>query len=181
MLLAPALAGLTTLLLLASACGSTSPGVAAVATTITSSRTTSSPSAGLTAMNAGLAFSRCMRLHGVPNFPDPDSRGSFPPLTQQALGVSKQTSLTAQQACEHFLSSGGSIGTPQDRGVKFAFALNVARCLRTHGFHRFSDPIVSSQGTSQNLSGAGIDPNSPQFQTAQTTCEKQARRTLGLS
>ncbi len=117
-----------------------------------------------------------MRSHGVPNFPDPDSQGRFPPLTQQALGVSKPTSLAAHLACMHLLSRGGSTGTPQQRQEKLVFALKVARCLRTHGFPTFPDPNGSSQGKPP-----GIDLSSPQFQSSLGTCETQARRSLGLS
>jgi hypothetical protein len=117
-----------------------------------------------------------MRSHGVPNFPDPGPQGDFPPFH---VGVSKHTSAAANDACRQLLSSGGT-GTPQQRQEKLAFALNVARCVRAHGFRNFPDPTVSSQRTSENLSGAGIDPNSPQFQATETTCEKQARKALGL-
>jgi hypothetical protein len=113
-----------------------------------------------------------MRSNGVPNFPDPDSQGQFPPQTSPSVQA-KQASLTAQQACEHLLSSGSAGGTEQDRQQKFAFALKVARCLRSHGFPNFPDPTASSQGTSQSL--GGIDPSSSQFQAAETGCEKQAR------
>jgi hypothetical protein len=116
-----------------------------------------------------------MRAHGVPKFPDPDSQGAFPSLTQQALGVSKQMSLAAQQPCEHLLSSGGSAATPEQRQQKFAFGLAVARCMRSHGFPSFPDPSASSQGLPP-----AIDPSSPQFQAAETTCETEARQALGL-
>ena len=175
LLLAPALAGLVGLSLLVSACGgSSSPGVAAVGATTAATTGSASPT-GSSDEIAALGFSRCMRAHGVPNFPDPDSQGTFPPLTQQVLGVSKQTSLAAQQACEHLLSSGGSTATPQQRQQKFAFGLKVARCLRGHGFPGFPDPSAPSQGLPP-----GIDPSSPQFQAAETTCEQQARKALGL-
>jgi hypothetical protein len=95
-------------------------------------------------------------------------------------GVPKQISAAADAACRHLLSSGSSAGTPHNREEKLAFALQVARCLRSHGFPNFPDPTVSSQGTSQSLGGAGIDPSSPQFQAAQTTCQKQAQQALGL-
>jgi hypothetical protein len=117
-----------------------------------------------------------MRSHGVPNFPDPGPQGDFPPFH---VGVSKQASAAADDACRHLLSTGGT-GTPQQRQEKLAFALNVARCLRAHGFPNFPDPTVSGHGASENLSGAGIDPNSPQFQAAETACEKQARHVLGV-
>jgi hypothetical protein len=153
--------------------------VAQLGSTNTAKGTDSSTaSAGSAQVNAALAFARCLRSNGVPNFPDPDSQGNFPPQSSVSAQA-KQAALSAQRACNHLLSSGGSAGTPQNRQEKFVFALKVARCLRAHGFPNFPDPTVSSQGTSENLS-AGIDPNSPQFQAAQTTCQKQARQALGL-
>jgi hypothetical protein len=116
-----------------------------------------------------------MRAHGVPRFPDPDSQGSFLPLDQQALGVSKQTSLAAQHACEHLLSRGGTAATPRQRRQKLAFGLKVAQCLRAHGYPNFPDPTGSSQALPP-----GIDPGSPPFQAAETACEKQAQQALGV-
>jgi hypothetical protein len=150
------------LALLAAGCGG-SPGTSSSATTAQ--------------LNAALAFSRCMRSHGVPNFPDPDSQGDFPSFH---VDVSKQTSAAADEACKHLLSRGRSSATPQQQQQKFTFALEVARCLRAHGFPNFPDPIVSGLGASENLSAAKIDASSPQFQAAQTTCEKQERKALGL-
>jgi len=153
-------AGLASITLLVSACGG-SP-----------SSSSSATSAG-SAQQAALAFSRCMRSHGVPSFPDPDSQGQFPAFH---TGVSKQTSAAADDACKHLLSSGGgSTATPQQRAQKLAFGLKVAQCVRRHGFPEFPDPTGSSQA-----SPPGIDLSSPQFQTAETKCEEQARKALGL-
>jgi hypothetical protein len=116
-----------------------------------------------------------MHADGVQNFPDPDAQGNFPPLTQQALGVWKQTSLTAQQACKHLLSSGGT-ATPQQRQQKIAFGVKVAECLRAHGYASFPDPT----GLGSQALPSGIDTNSPQFQTAETRCERQVQKALGL-
>jgi hypothetical protein len=116
-----------------------------------------------------------MRVHGVQNFPDPDSQGNFPPPSQQALGVSKQTSLTAQQACKHLLS-GGRSATPQQRQQKLAFGVKVAQCLRAHGYPNFPDPT----GLGSQSLPSGIEVNSPQFQAMETDCEKQAQKALGL-
>ena len=113
-----------------------------------------------------------MRSHGLRSFPDPDPQGDFRSFH---TGVSKQTSAAANDACKHLLSSGGSPGTPQQRRQKLAFALKVARCLRTHGFPTFPDPTRSGQ-----VVPPGINTGSPQFQAAETTCEKQARQALGL-
>jgi hypothetical protein len=181
LLLAPALAGLVGLSLLVSGCGG-SPGshVAELGSTTTTTTTTqstpsSTTSAASAQLNAALALSRCMRSHGVPNFPDPDAQGQYPPFHSDSA-ASKQASLAAQNTCKSLLPRGGSVGTPHDRREKFAFALRVARCLRVHGFPSFPDPTSSSQSLPP-----GIDPNSSQFQTAEMNCEQQARKALGLS
>jgi hypothetical protein len=170
--------------LLVSACGGTPAshvaqlGSTAAAKQGSSSSTTAAGSGQQTALATALAFSQCMRSHGVPGFPDPDSQGRFPP--QSSLSAqAKETSLSAQNACKRLLPSGG-VGTAADRQAKSAFALKVARCLRANGFPNFPDPTVSGRTTSENLSGAGIDPNAPRFQAAETACEDQARKALGL-
>jgi hypothetical protein len=112
-----------------------------------------------------------MRSHGVSRFPDPDAQGDFPSFH---AGVSKQTSVTADDACRHLLRSGGS-GTSQQGQQKFTFALKVARCLRAHGYPTFPDPNSSGQRIP-----AGIDTQSPLFQAAETTCETKARKALNL-
>jgi hypothetical protein len=112
-----------------------------------------------------------MRAHGVPNFPDPNAQGNFPSFR---AGVPKQASAVASKACKHLLPSGGT-GTPEQRQQKFEFALKVARCLRGHGYPTFPDPAASGQQIPP-----GIDTQSPQFQSAETSCEKQAQKALGL-
>lgn len=159
-------------LLLVTACGgSSSPGVAAVDGTTSTVTSTSVSAAERTRQDSTLAFSRCMRSHGVPSFPDPDAQGNFPPFH---AGVSKQISAAANIACKHLLGSDGS-GTSQQRQQKSAFALKVAQCLRKHGYPSFPDPTASGQTIPP-----GIDTQSPPFQTAETTCETQARKALGL-
>jgi hypothetical protein len=48
-----------------------------------------------------LAFTRCLRSHGVPKFPDPNSRGQLSLQTVQAAGVDLHAPvvLTAARAC----------------------------------------------------------------------------------
>jgi hypothetical protein len=121
---------------------------------------------------AGLAFSRCMRARGVPNFPDPDAQGNFP---QFSTGVAKRVSAAADSACRHLLPSGGSTGTPQQRQEKLVFALKVAQCLRADGYPTFPDPSGSGKSNPP-----GIDLSSPRFQAAEDNCEKQEQKALGL-
>ena len=170
---------------LAVACGG-SPGSDVAHLHSTTTPTQSSPSSTSSAqsgyVDSALVFSRCMRAHGVSNFPDPDAQGNFPPFQ---AGVSKQTSTAAGDACKHLLPSGGGGGGAGTRGdqQKLAFALTVARCMRSHGFPTYPDPTnssPSSQGSGTRFAGTGIDTKSPQFQTAEMNCEKLARKALGL-
>jgi len=140
------------------------------------------PSPGSAQVRAELAYARCMRAHGVTNFPDPNSQGAFPPFQTH---VSKQTSDAAQHACQHLLPHGGGAGGVGTRGdqQKLALGLKTARCMRRRGYPTYPDPApggASSQGSGTRFHGTGIDTKSPQFQTAETACAKHARQQLGL-
>jgi hypothetical protein len=138
------------LALLAAGCGSSSPHPAAQA-------------------HSAVAFARCMRSHGVPNFPDPLGNGRFPSFR---AGVSKQVSSAADSTCRHLLPSGPPV-TPQEARQKLAFGLAVARCLRAHGYPGFPDPGSHSPKPR-------IDDTSPRFQVTETDCERRARQALHL-
>jgi len=146
----------------------------------TSSASTTSP--GSAQLKAELAYARCMRAHGVTDYPDPNSQGAFPPFQTH---VSKQTSDAAQHACQHLLPHGGGAGGAGTRGdqQKLAFGLKTARCMRRHGYPTYPDPApggASSQGSGTRFDGTGIDTKSLRFQMAETACERQARQELGL-
>lgn len=168
------------LALLAASCGG-SPTSHVAELGSTTSAAQSSPASTSSARSA-LAFSRCMRSHGVPNFPDPDAQGNFRPFD---TGVAKQTSAAANDTCKNLLPNGGSgggAGTSGDK-QKLAFALKAARCMRRHGYPSYPDPpnaAASSQGSGSRFSGTGIDTKSPRFHTTETACETQARKALGL-
>src|ERR1700730_8377469 len=74
-----------------------------------SSSTSSSGSSNGSANAKLVAYSQCMRSHGVPSFPDP--AGAVPPkVTAQELGISSSQLQVAQGACQHLLpSTGGSL------------------------------------------------------------------------
>ena len=89
------------LALLAAGCGGGggSPGVATVASSPTTATTTTQ--SGLSAL---VAFSRCMRSHGVPNFPDPQHfAGGNVKLTIHNLAPSQ----AALNACGSLLPNRG--------------------------------------------------------------------------
>lgn len=129
---AGALAGLC---LLASGCGG-SPGsnVAQLSTATTHS---GPPSRGSTHDQA-LAYAGCIRSHGVPLWPDPESSGVFDKskLTPHQLGASDSQIGTAQKACTSFAPIYPL--TPQPHVL--AQALRFSRCMRTQGATNFPDP-----------------------------------------
>ncbi len=64
-------------------------------------------------------------------------------------------------------SGGGSNNSKTDDALKFS------QCMRSHGLTNFPDPQISgNRVTIQTHEGAGgLDPNSPQFQAAQSACQ----------
>ncbi len=128
-----------------------------------------------------LQFSRCMRSHGVSNFPDP-SGGELKLQIQKTpnstavngVEVNGPTFQAAMQACRSYLPNGGHITAAQTARAK-AQALAMSRCMRSHGVPNFPDPQFSAGpggGIGVRIGGAGIDPSSPAFQAAQKVCGK---------
>ena len=49
---------------------------------------------------SAVAYSACMRSHGVPKFPDPGSGGQVPKADPQVLGISSSQLQAAQRTCQ---------------------------------------------------------------------------------
>jgi hypothetical protein len=127
----------------------------------------SSTAAGLTNYQKALAFSECMRSHGLPDYPDPNSQGGILISNGSETGTPQQFA-SASKACDHLLPNGGQ-ETPAQIREDVSADLKIAACMRSHGITNFPDPTVDSLG-GVHLSLHGIDKNSPQFQSAWTTC-----------
>jgi hypothetical protein len=153
---------------LAAGCGS-SPGahVARLGTTATKSSDLSAASAR---GDGAIAFSRCMRAHGVPAYPDPGSDGLLPKKTPQQVGVSPSTFQAAQGACIHLVPNGGQptqAQVQQYRSVMLAYA----GCIRAHGVPNMPDP--DSRGHLDIGPGTDVDVNGPQFKAAYQACKSK--------
>jgi hypothetical protein len=150
--------------LLAAGCGGGgSPGVASI-----NSSTTTAPTA---TQSGALAYSGCMRSHGVPNFPDPAGGGA---ITKEAAikafkEVSNSEVVAAQTACRHLQPNGGQL-SPAQLTQRLSDLLAFARCIRTHGVQSFPDPTSSGQLTHEMLSSAGIDLHQPAVLQAADAC-----------
>jgi hypothetical protein len=137
---------------------------------------------------SSVAYSACMRAHGVPSFPDPGDLGGIPKGDAQHFGVSTSQLQAAQQACQSLLPTGGSLldqaaqcvstgDCPPGLAQQMQTAmLTFARCMRSHGFPKFPDPTTDEQGhpiLSWSVSQTGADEHSSQFQTAEAECISQ--------
>lgn len=88
---------------------------------------------------AALAYARCVRSHGVPDFPDPGSDGQFSKTTLQQLSGSNSQYQAATQACAHLLPGSGGPTAAQVRQEWTGMA-SFARCMRSHGEPSWPDP-----------------------------------------
>ena len=123
---------------------------------------------------SGLQFARCMRAHGVSNFPDPDSSGRIELSPGEAQSPAFDS---AQQACHGLLPKLG--GPPSMTASQRQQALRFAECMRANGQPDFPDPTETApSGATRVLVlrglvfalGPGIDPKSPGFRQAATKC-----------
>jgi len=157
--------------LLAGGCGGGgSPRVANVASSTTAATTTAATTTQVGTPASALAFARCMRAHGIPNWPDPNSQGFFDKSKLRTIGLNKSRVIALEQGpCNIPLPSGGQSQTitPADR----ADYLKAATCMRAHGFPAFPDPTFQNNNVQTNIPSS-VDQNSPRFRSAAETCTK---------
>ncbi|HSR83269.1 MAG TPA: hypothetical protein VLM11_03705 [Streptosporangiaceae bacterium] len=114
-----------------------------------------------------LAFSRCVRAHGVPNFPDPDSSGDLSKAAMRQLGISASRLRAAINPCQNLLPGGPAPLSAQQQHDY----LTAAACMRSHGITNFPDPTFSGGGV-HFLIPSGTDVSSARFTQARQTCSR---------
>jgi len=176
-------AALIALSVLVAGCGGNSPtgGVASLGTHTSTTSTTSSTAAGSpgggesSPGSQAVAYSACMRSHGVANFPDPK-------ISTHGNGVSVAIGVTpaitgnphfnsAQRACNKLLPGGGpgSGSNHQMTPSEQSRYLKAAACVRSHGVPNFPDPTFSGGGA--HIAHQGLNESSPAFKAAVQACE----------
>lgn len=146
---------------------------------------------------SAVGYSACVRAHGVPGFPDPDSDGRLPKVDAQRLGVSTSQLQAAQQACQHLLPDTGStidagsidqcmevgdcpqglVHTVVDEERQFA------RCMRSRGVPNWPDPSIDSLGRPVfviSISKLGFDPYASQVWAKGNLCSHLMPGLAGL-
>ena len=145
-------AGVAGIAVLAAACGGSA---------------SSAGSLGRSNLQIAIGYANCMRSHGAPNWPDPNSQGQF--VKTKTNTAAFQAPASAYQACLHLLPNGGQLTAAQQQIIS-PLMLKFAECMRSHGITNFPDPTVNAKGVS--VDPHGLDMSSPQFHAAQKACRK---------
>ncbi len=184
LLAATAILGVT--VALAGCGGSSSPGVAHLSSTENASQARPEgggalPESPSSLQQAMIAFAKCMRSNGVPNFPDPNGSGGFP--VRGGFDPQSPAVNAARAKCQQLLPPGPGSGSPPPRQTLAKF-LKIARCMRQHGVSDFPDPrttapphpLGSGIAELSDIEGvillfpSTINQQSPVFTQAAATC-----------
>jgi hypothetical protein len=159
-----ALVGMTGLTLAALACGG-------------SSGANGSGSSSASDSRDPVAWSACMRSHGVPTFPDPDSRGRI----QIASSIDDRlpTVRAAYRACRNLAPSESSL-TGHGDVIHQDQLLAFARCMRSHGVPNFPGPQIVNGHIRIGFTPGQIDPSSAIVTAAMATCRSTLKRALWI-
>jgi hypothetical protein len=145
----------------------------------------SSNAGGSASSRIGVSYAHCMRSHGVPQYPDPDSSNELanglPKVGLQQLEVSGSQYRAAQSACAHLLPDGGQMSqaqTQQDLDAMRRFA----QCMRSHGVPTWPDPTYDpTAGWGFNLVHVqGFNPNSAQIDNKMNGCDRGLPPGIGV-
>ena len=146
-----------------------------------SSKSSSTAAAGQFAQ--GVKYSDCMRSHGVPNFPDPNSVGgglNFH-IPDNSINPYSPSFKAGHSDCSKlFPGPGPSTQHPSKQSM--VQALKVSECMRRHGVSGFPDPMLAMPSNPNDYSlvldlggvvlavPSTINPGSPVFKQAAAAC-----------
>jgi hypothetical protein len=131
----------------------------------------STPSAGSTVAQA-VAYTQCMRSHGVPEYPEPDSSGQLQKIgSGQQVGVSDARLSTASNACQSLWPYQAL--TPAQQQQELTDDLKFAQCMRSHGVPTLPDPVATNGHVEFviSVSRDGFNPESPQILAKARACQ----------
>jgi hypothetical protein len=130
------------------------------------------PAADVTPQERSLAMAKCIREHGVEDFPDPqfDDDGG---IAMQAPPDDPDLPAAASE-CADILGpvagAGVGAGPSQEQIAETqSKAMEITECMREHGVD-FGDPIVQDNGAVEMQPGADVDRNGSEYQAAEAAC-----------
>jgi hypothetical protein len=125
-----------------------------------------------------LAYAKCMRSHGVSDFPAPDGQGNFNNSQIESIyQQNSQQTRNASEACDPLLPNEGTgLSVTQLQAMQqqnLRNAVKAAHCMRAHGIVNFPDPAGSTQNSGINwqpVISAGLNLGTPAYEAAFKTC-----------
>lgn len=120
-------------------------------------------------IQARVNLAKCARAHGI-DLPDPGANGIYQAGTlRNILNQYGQTKINSVlQACRQYLLEAfpNLALTPAQREQRLQALTRFAACMRSHGVSGFPDPGAGAAA----IKPGAIDPNSPVFKSAATSC-----------
>ena len=128
-----------------------------------------------------LAFAKCMRSNGVPQFPAPDAQGNFNNTQIEALQNNNSQADNALHQCRSVLPNAGTGLTVEQiqeiQQQNLRNAVKAAHCMRARGITNFPDPAGTTQASGVNwqpvisaIQAGGLSLNTPSYQAAFMAC-----------
>jgi hypothetical protein len=114
-----------------------------------------------------LAFSACIRAHGIPGFPDPQPGGGYARHALNPFDGNSPRFQAAEQACMSLAIASGFVQTPAELQKHIEQELAESACMRKHGVPDMPNPDAQGQIT---FPPGGPNPSQPQFQAAHKHC-----------
>jgi hypothetical protein len=122
--------------------------------------------------------SRCMRAHGVQNFPDPDSYGGNPVsmtpgsdvITIAGTSFSGPAFRNAEKLCNPL---GLTSPRPPIREQQKQQLIAFAQCMRRHGLTNWADPTFPPGGGIDQRGESAYNRNDPKVLAASTACDRR--------
>jgi hypothetical protein len=119
-----------------------------------------------------MAYSKCMRSHGILDFPDPAPNPGGPGGSLSWSGTGPNHDLdpsnpryqAANKACQPLLPDGGQV--PAISAKQLAVEVRMAACMRSHGVANFPDP----DNTDGAFDLSNLDRGAPQYKSEFASC-----------
>jgi len=112
-----------------------------------------------------LAYSKCMRANGAPDFPDPQRKDGG-----VEMSTPKDVDQKALAACRDKNPQNDTGANDGGGTVDSAKLADWTKCMRAE-LPNFPDPEVTGNTITLQLSGTGIKGGSTDFENAQKACE----------
>ncbi|MCX4671872.1 hypothetical protein OG453_35200 [Streptomyces sp. NBC_01381] len=119
-----------------------------------------------------LAYSKCMRANGVPDYPDPEQDADGRVIMNPGNGQNDPKTQQAMEACRDKMPQGRS----RENGGKMdtSKVTSWAKCIRENGIPKFPDPEIDGTRLNVPLGKIGMMPDDPKMQKASQACQDKS-------